>query len=85
MIYKIPENATILSIKEDAIRDDSRGWDEWDEWYEGLIIETNKGDIRLVISTGQSCCENWGSLFFETTDDVSDLKFNNKQKEFFGL
>ena len=82
MIYKIPENATILSIKEDAIRDDSRGWDEW---YEGLIIETDKGDIRFVISTGQSCCENWGSLFFETTDDVSDLKFNNKQKEFFGL
>jgi hypothetical protein len=82
MIYKIPENATILSIKEDTIKDDSRGWDEL---YEGLIIETDKGDIRLVISTGQSCCENWGSLFFETTDDVSDLKFNNKQKEFFGL
>lgn len=47
MIYKIPENATILSIKEDAIRDDSRGW------CEGLIIETNKGDIRLGISTAR--------------------------------
>ena len=67
MIYKIPENATILSVKEDTIKDNNRNW------YEGLIIETDKGNIKLVIETGQNCCEQWGSLFFETPDDVSDF------------
>lgn len=70
MTYQIPENATIMSIKEDTIVDDSRGWEES---YEGLIIETNKGPIKLVITDSQSCCEQFGSLFFETPDDVSQF------------
>ena len=70
MIYEIPENAKILSIKEDTIVDKSNGYNET---YEGLIIETDKGSIKLVISDSQSCCENFGSLFFETPDDISQF------------
>lgn len=65
-MYNIPENATIQSIREDSIKYDG-------SWYEGLVIETDKGDIKLVISTGQSCCEHYGSLFFETPDDISQF------------
>ena len=70
MTYQIPENAIIQSIKEDTIVDESS---DWRESYEGLIIKTNKGSIKLVISDGQSCCEQWGALFFETPDDVSQF------------
>ena len=70
MTYQIPENAIIQNIKEDTIVDKSRGWRES---YEGLIIETDKGSIKLVISDSQSCCEQWGALFFETPDDVSQF------------
>ena len=70
MTYQIPENAIIQSIKEDTIVDKSRGWRES---YEGLIIETDKGSIKLVISDSQSCCEHWGALFFETPDDISQF------------
>ena len=68
MIYEIPENAKILSIKEDTIVDKSNGYKET---YEGLIIETDKGSIKLVINDSQRCCENFGSLFFETPDVIS--------------
>ena len=64
MTYEIPQNAKILSIREDSIKDDY-------SWYDGLIIETNKGEIKLVIENGRCCCENWGALFFETPDDIS--------------
>ena len=67
MTYQIPENAIIQSIKEDTIVD------SWRESYEGLINETDKGSIKLVISDSQSCCEQWGALFFETPDDVSQF------------
>ena len=70
MTYQIPENAIIQNIKEDTIVDKSRGWRES---YEGLIIETDKGSIKLVISDSQSCCEQWGALFFETPDDISQF------------
>lgn len=70
MIYIIPKDARILSIKEDTIVDRSQGYNET---YEGLIIETDKGNIKLGISTEQSCCEHWGALFFETPDDISQF------------
>ena len=70
MRYEIPKNAKILSIKEDTIIDNSNGYDSW---YEGLIIETDKGDIKLIITNSQSCCEHWGALFFETPDDISQF------------
>ena len=68
MKYKIPKNAKIISIKEDTIFDNSDGYEQS---YEGLVIETDKGSIKLVIAEGQCCCEHWGSLFFETPDDIS--------------
>ncbi len=40
---KYQKNAKILSIKEDTIIANSDGYDSW---YEGLIIETDKGDIN---------------------------------------
>lgn len=70
MIYEIPKNAKILSIKEDTIIANSDGYDSW---YEGLIIETDKGIIKLIITNGQCCCEHWGTLFFETPDDISQF------------
>ena len=57
MSYQIPEFAKIISIKEDTIVSNSSGWRET---YEGLVIETDKGAIKLAITDGQSCCENWG-------------------------
>ena len=68
MKYKIPKNAEIISIKEDSIVDTANGYNQS---YEGLIIETDKGNIKLVITSGQNCCENWGNLFFETPDNIS--------------
>lgn len=66
MTYTIPENAEILSIRDDSIEDNYY-------WYDGLIIETNKGEIKLVIENGQSCCEHWGALFFETPDNIEQF------------
>jgi len=68
MKYKIPKNAKIISIKEDSIGDTSAGYKKD---YEGLVIETDKGNIKLVITNCQNCCENWGNLFFETPDNIS--------------
>jgi len=39
----------------------------------GLKIETDKGNIELLISDNQSCCENWDALFLETPDDLSKI------------
>ena len=68
MKYKIPKNAKIISIKEDSIIDTANGYKQY---YEGLVIETDRGNIKLVITNGQNCCENWGNLFFETPDNIS--------------
>jgi len=68
MTYDIPENAKILSITGDYETVGSDGED-----LVGLKIETNKGDIKLLISSYQSCCENWEALFLETPDDLSKV------------
>lgn len=67
MTYKIPQNAEILSIREDS----TNCGDGY--YYEGLTIETDKGLIKLVIEDGQNCCEQWGALFFETPDNISQF------------
>lgn len=41
------------------------------DYGEGLRIITNKGDIVLVISSGQNCCESFGGNFLETPDDIN--------------
>lgn len=37
----------------------------------GLYIKTEKGDIKLMISDGQSCCEDYGNMLLETPDDIN--------------
>ncbi len=64
MKYQIPENAMILSIDSNYIENAS-----YDNW-EGLYITTDKGDIKILISDGQCCCEDAGSKFLETPDNI---------------
>ena len=39
--------------------------------YDGFEIVTDQQTIKLGISNGQSCCEDWG--YFMTEDDLSDF------------
>jgi hypothetical protein len=66
MTYKIPENATILSIDSDYVLDRSEY-----EHLDGLKIVTDKGDIVLVIDNESNCCEIFGGDFLETPDDIT--------------
>ena len=66
MTYKIPENATIVSIDSDYIINQSVYTD-----LEGLKITTDKGDIMLVIDKESQCCESFGGDFLETPDDIT--------------
>ncbi len=65
MNYRIPKNAKICYIDGDEIfkLDNS--------YMRGLLIKTDKGDIKLLIDDHQQCCEIYGSLFFETPDNPS--------------
>lgn len=38
-----------------------------DSTYDGYIITTNKQEIKILIDSGQSCCEQWGYI---TSEDV---------------
>jgi hypothetical protein len=66
MTYKIPENATILSIDSDYVLDRSEY-----EHLDGLKIITDRGDIVLVIDNESSYCEIFGGDFLETPDDIT--------------
>ena len=63
MNYEIPQNAKITGISEttESIHNKT---------MTGLLIETDKGNIKLLISTDQECCESWGAEFLETPDDT---------------
>jgi len=37
--------------------------------YDGYKISTEKGDILILISSYQQCCEDWG--YFESEDNLS--------------
>lgn len=54
----------ILEIKE--ISEDG-GWSGMD----GYLVKTDKQEIKVLISNGQSCCEDWGYL--STNDDVEEF------------
>jgi hypothetical protein len=66
MTYKIPENATILSIDSDYVVKLSKY-----NTLEGLKIVTDKEDIILVMDQYSQCCENFGADFLETSDDIT--------------
>lgn len=61
MKYSIPEDAKILSINDQYCENN----------MDGLLIETNKGTIKLLIDNDQNCCEHWGCEFLETPDDFN--------------
>lgn len=46
---------------------------ENNEDYKGLKITTSKGDIFLLISTEEACCEEVGSKFLDTPDNIDDF------------
>lgn len=43
------------------------------DYFTGLNISTDKGDIQLLIDTHQQCCENWGCKFLDTPDEPSNF------------
>ena len=59
----------ILKIKETNFTVNRGGWEEC---FEGYLIDTDKQTIKLGISTGQSCCENFG--YFMSEDNVSEFE-----------
>ena len=67
MNYNIPVGATITHI-DDEYTSPNNGRNGP---LGGLKIETDRGNIILVIEEFQDCCEVWGSTFLETPDDLS--------------
>lgn len=58
----------ILSIVETSFE---RTEGSWSSSYDGYIITTDKQVVRMGISNGQSCCEQFGYLMSE--DDVQSF------------
>lgn len=78
----------ILRIEEKVFSTKERSWGS----YDGYEIVTNEQTIQIGISSGQSCCENFGCII--TNDDtkefigaklkgvsLTDLALNNKKIE----
>jgi hypothetical protein len=70
MKYEIPSGAIIENIDGDYryLDDDGSG-----TFYDGLLMITTKGNIKLLIDADQYCCEQWGYEYLETPDDISKL------------
>jgi tRNA(Ile2) C34 agmatinyltransferase TiaS len=62
------EYGKILSIKE--VDDVKYNEDSW-SGFDGYEVQTDKTNIKVLISNGQSCCENWGYL--TTNDDLQEF------------
>lgn len=58
----------ILRIEEGSFKNEDR----WPSSFDGFIITTDKQAIKMGISDGQSCCENWGYLMSE--DDLEQFQ-----------
>ena len=48
-------------------------FDDDDYGYSGYKIHTDKQVISLLISNGQSCCEDWGYLMSEELNEGDDF------------
>lgn len=57
-------NEKILAITEAAFNTGSYSD------FDGYIITTDKQEIKIGISNGQGCCEQWG--YFMSEDDLSE-------------
>lgn len=61
----------ILSITEvDSF--DSQPDNKWGGFMEGVLIETDKQTIKVLIDNQSSCCEHWGYLISEDEGDDRD-------------
>lgn len=55
--------AKILRIEDYGFRVKSeRTWGSGYDTYDGYVITTDIGDIKVGVDDNQSCCENWGYL-----------------------
>ena len=59
---------TILKIEETNF---DHSIDGYNQNYEGYVITTTEQEIKVGISSGQSCCENYGYL--STNDELSEF------------
>lgn len=57
----------ILRIEETNFKTDEKGWSN----YDGYQIITDQQTIKIGISSGQCCCENFGCII--TNDDIKDF------------
>lgn len=65
---------TIVSIEENGFKLQRENlWSDKPYFadFEGFVINTNKQTIKVGIESGQSCCENYGTL--STSDDLQDF------------
>jgi len=58
----------ILKIEE---KNFTRKEGSWHSNYEGFVITTDKQELKFGISSGQSCCENFG--YFMSEDNVNEF------------
>jgi hypothetical protein len=61
----------ILRIEEGDFKTDPKDWND----YEGYLVVTDQQTIKVGISSGQSCCENFGYL--STNDDLKEFEGAN--------
>jgi hypothetical protein len=61
----------ILNIEEIEIEDEEYSWDS----QSGYAITTDKQVIKLLIDSGQRCCERWG--YFMSEDDLDSFIGSN--------
>jgi len=64
---EIDVNATINMITNYYFYDNNK---DYGSTYDGLIINTNKGEIKIGIDNSQQCCENWGYELEFTPDNI---------------
>lgn len=64
----------ILRIEEVVFKTEERYWGD----FEGFQIITDKQTIKIGISSGQSCCENFGCLITnDTTSEFLNSEFKS--------
>lgn len=61
---------TILRFEKDVTFKNPESDYSWDS-YEGYAIVTDKQTINIGVSSGQSCCEDFG--YFTSEDDLSEF------------
>jgi len=78
---EIKTNCIINSIKENPFNDNDK---DYGCSYDGFVINTNIGEIRLGISNYQQCCENWNvnSTGYILPLEIDLIKINDVEDAF---